>query len=66
MQFSMFMLAKNGANILEKLEIGYFKRTSSWLVFLPYMQDRQGVTYCERMEQRGFLLDSGTSQQEEP
>src|SRR2546421_3601105 len=45
------------------LEIGMVKMEE---VFLPYMQDRQGVTYFERMEQRGFLLESGTSQQEEP
>ena len=45
------------------LEIGMGKMEE---VFLPYMQDRQGVTYFERMEQRGFLLESGKSQQEEP
>jgi hypothetical protein len=33
-------------------------------VFLPYMQDRDGVTFFERMEQRGFLLESGKSQEE--
>src|SRR5947199_98298 len=32
-------------------------------VFLPYMQDKQGVTFFERMEQQGFLLDSGKSQE---
>jgi hypothetical protein len=26
------------------------------------MQDRQGVTYFERMEQRNFLLESGKNQ----
>ena len=40
------------------LEIGMVKMEE---VFLPYMQDRQGVTYFERMEQRGFLLESGKS-----
>ena len=44
------------------LEIGMAKMEE---VFLSYMQDRQGVTYFERMEQRGFLLDSGKTQQEE-
>jgi hypothetical protein len=38
------------------LEIGMAKIEE---VFLPYMQDRDGVTLFERMEQRGFLLDSG-------
>jgi hypothetical protein len=38
------------------LEIGMAKMEE---VFLPYMQDREGVTFFERMEQRGFLLDSG-------
>jgi hypothetical protein len=38
------------------LEIGMAKMEE---VFLPYMQDRDGVTLFERMEQRGFLLDSG-------
>jgi hypothetical protein len=38
------------------LEIGMAKIEE---VFLPYMQDREGVTLFERMEQRGFLLDSG-------
>ena len=33
-------------------------------VFLPYMQDHQGVTFFERMEQQGFLLERGKSQQE--
>jgi hypothetical protein len=45
------------------LEIGMAKIEE---VFLPYMQDREGVTLFERMEQRGFLLDSGKNQQEEP
>jgi hypothetical protein len=38
------------------LEIGMAKMEE---VFLPYMQDREGVTFFERMEQRGFLLESG-------
>jgi hypothetical protein len=38
------------------LEIGMAKLEE---VFLPYIQDREGVTFFERMEQRGFLLDSG-------
>jgi len=33
-------------------------------ILLPYMQDRQGVTYFERMEQRGFLLKTGKNQEE--
>jgi hypothetical protein len=33
-------------------------------VFLPYMLDSQGHTLFERMEQRGFLLDSGKRQEE--
>ena len=37
------------------LEIGMAKIEE---VFLPYMPDREGVTFFERMEQRGFLLDS--------
>jgi hypothetical protein len=28
-------------------------------IFLPYMQDTQGVTLFERMEEQGFLLPSG-------
>ena len=40
------------------LEIGMAKMEE---VFLPYMQDREGVTVFERMEQRGFLLESGKS-----
>jgi hypothetical protein len=32
-------------------------------VFLPYMLDRQGVSYFERIEQRGFMLESGKSQE---
>jgi hypothetical protein len=43
------------------LEIGMAKIEE---VFLPYMQDRDGVTFFERMEQRGFLLESGKSQEE--
>jgi hypothetical protein len=43
------------------LEIGMAKMEE---VFLPYMQDREGVTFFERMEQRGFLLDSGKRQEE--
>lgn len=31
-------------------------------VFLPYMQDREGVTFFERMEERSFLLESSKSQ----
>jgi len=38
------------------LEIGMAKMEE---VFLPYMLDRQGVTYFERMEQQGFLLGDG-------
>jgi hypothetical protein len=38
------------------LEIGMAKMEE---VFLPYMQDRDGVTFFERMEQRGFLLGDG-------
>src|ERR671917_2923375 len=30
-------------------------------VFLPYMQDRQGVTFYECMEKQNFLLESGKS-----
>jgi len=44
------------------LEIGMAKMEE---VFLPYMQDRQGVTFFERMQERGFLLETGNSQQEE-
>lgn len=43
------------------LEIGMAKIEE---IFLPYMLDAQGCTLFERMEQRGFLLDSGKSQQE--
>ena len=32
-------------------------------IFLPYMQDKQGVTFFERMEQKGFLLESGERQE---
>src|ERR687893_987831 len=42
------------------LEIGMAKMEE---VFLPYMLDSQGHTLFERMEQRGFLLDSGKSQE---
>ena len=42
------------------LEIGMVKMEE---VFLPYMQDRQGVTYFERMEQRNFLLESSKNQE---
>jgi hypothetical protein len=38
------------------LEIGMAKIEE---VFLPYMQDRDGITLFERREQRGFLLESG-------
>jgi hypothetical protein len=38
------------------LEIGMAKMEE---VFLPYMQDRQGVTFFERMEKQDFLLESG-------
>jgi hypothetical protein len=41
------------------LEIGMVEMEE---VFLPYMLDRQGVPYLERMEQRGFLLESGKNQ----
>jgi hypothetical protein len=41
------------------LEIGMAKMEE---VFLPYMLDSQGHTLFERMEQRGFLLDSGKNQ----
>ena len=44
------------------LEIGMAKMEEA---FLPYMQDRQGVTFFERMQERGFLLETGKSQQEE-
>ena len=39
-------------------EIGMAKMEE---VFLPYMQDRQGVTFFERMEKQDFLLESGKS-----
>ena len=42
------------------LEIGMAKMEE---VFLPYMQDNQGVTFFERMEQREFLLESGKKQE---
>jgi hypothetical protein len=42
------------------LEIGIAKLEE---IFLPYMQDRDGVTFFERMEQRGFLLDSGKGEE---
>ncbi len=38
------------------LEIGMAKMEE---VFLPYMQDHEGVTFFEHMEQRGFLLGNG-------
>ena len=41
------------------LEIGMAKMEE---VFLPYMQDRQGLTFFERMEQRAFLLEGGKNQ----
>jgi hypothetical protein len=28
-------------------------------IFLPYMQDREGVTFFEHVKQRGFLLGDG-------
>ena len=40
------------------LEIGMAKMEE---VFLPHMQDRQGVTFYERMEKQNFLLESGKS-----
>ncbi len=42
------------------LEIGMAKIEE---VFLPYMQDREGVTFFERMERRNFLLESGKPQE---
>jgi hypothetical protein len=42
------------------LEIGMAKMEE---VFLPYMLDQQCHTLFERMEQRGFLLDSGKRQE---
>ena len=44
------------------LEIGMAKMEE---IFLPYMLDRKGRTFFERMEQRGFLLDSGKVQEEQ-
>lgn len=41
------------------LEIGMAKMEE---IFLPYMLDRQGVTFFERMEQRQFLLEGGKGQ----
>ena len=38
------------------LEIGMAKLEE---VFLPYMMDKQGATFFERMEQRGFMIESG-------
>jgi hypothetical protein len=38
------------------LEIGMAKMEE---IFLPYMLDIQGRTFFERMEQRGFLLETG-------
>src|ERR671932_1715919 len=43
------------------LEIGMVKMEE---VFLPYMQDREGITLFDRMQERGFLLESGKSQEE--
>jgi hypothetical protein len=43
------------------LEIGMAKMEE---VFLPYMLDREGRTLFERMEQRGFLLESGKGREE--
>ena len=40
------------------LEIGMAKMEE---VFLPYMLDRQGKTFYERMEKQEFLLESGKS-----
>ena len=40
------------------LEIGMAKMEE---VFLPYMLDRQGITFYERMEKQDFLLESGKS-----
>ena len=40
------------------LEIGMAKMEE---VFLPYMHDRQGITFFERMEKQDFLLESGKS-----
>jgi hypothetical protein len=42
------------------LEIGMAKMEE---VFLPYMLDQQGQTLFERMEQRGFLLESGKGEE---
>jgi hypothetical protein len=44
------------------LEIGMAKMEE---VFLPYMLDNQGSTFFERMEQRGFLIESGKNQEEQ-
>ncbi len=38
------------------LEIGMAEMEE---IFLPYMQDNQGVTYFERVKERGFLLGEG-------
>jgi hypothetical protein len=35
-------------------------------IFLPYMVNATGETFFERMEQRGFLLESGKNQEQEP
>ncbi len=35
-------------------------------IFLPYMLDNQGRTLFERVEHRGFLLEGGKNQEEEP
>ena len=42
------------------LEIGMAKIEE---VFLPYMVNSTGETFFERMEQRGFLLESGKTQE---
>jgi len=42
------------------LEIGMAKMEE---LFLPYMLDKQGMTCYERMEQQGFMLESGKRQE---
>jgi hypothetical protein len=42
------------------LEIGMAKMEE---IFLPYMLDPHGRTLFERMEQRGFLLESGKGEE---
>jgi hypothetical protein len=44
------------------LEIGMVKMEE---IFLPYMLDNSGSTFFERMEQRGFLLESGKNQEKQ-